>query len=130
MKNKIFSLLASILVSTTLAFSSESRTSVDNTLEEAKEALISSHFEYAKASIERKCQKIKERIKDLEEQLDNLDQSSESDSDSDDMDFSDMDEMELKEFRIKKIMNKIKKYEKKLDVLRFLRLSIETFNAL
>ena len=109
---KILFVFINILAFTNLVFSNE------NSMVNAKEALISSHVEFVKASIEQKCQKIKKKIKKLENELDYL------------MDYSEEEfsgKMNFEERR-KEIMNQIQKYENKIDALKMTKFSIDNIN--
>lgn len=108
-KTLIFS--TCILLVNSLAFSGQ------NTVSETKEVLVSSHTEFAKANIDKKCKKLKKKIKSLEEELSRIESTSDQDS---------------QEKRRIKILDKIQKYEEKIDALRLVKLSFETinFNAL
>lgn len=106
MNNKIVIFIACALLSSSMAFSK------DDKLNEAKNSLINSQVEYTKATIDYKCQKIKEKIKRCEDQLQHWEKSN---------------EISLIE-RSKKTRNKIKKYEDKIDALRLMKLSLDTIN--
>ena len=110
MNNKIIFFLTCILLSGSFVFSE------DDKLNETKKVLISRHAEYAKACIDRKCKKIKEKIKRQQERLHYFDNQSNG-----------MDQIELSRRRIETI-NKIQKYEEQIDNLRLIKLSVETIN--
>lgn len=110
MKNKLIFLITCVLFFSSFAFSTEDK------VNETKEVLISSHLEYAKASIDRKCQKLKKKIRELENQLGEL----EKHSDGTDKDL-------IKKIRTEN-MSEIKKHEHKIDALRLVKLSLDTVN--
>lgn len=99
MKNKITYLLA-------MTFISGSFLSAASEVKEAKNAIISSHTDFAKSEIDRKCQKIQNKINKLEENLSS----------------------ELSEERRLAIMKKISKYEERLTSLSLLKGSMEAIN--
>lgn len=85
-------------------------------MNEAKEMVINSHVEFAKAAIDKKCLKIKEKIKRLERNLYYIENNSECRNTENYI----------------KLINKIQKYEEKIESLKLIKLSVDTinFNAL
>lgn len=111
---KIFQLITSCaLVSSSLIFS-ESNLSTEK-LNVTTKDLISNHVEFAKTSVDKKCNKLKKKIKKSEEQLRDLEiNAGQSDSKIND--------------RRSKLLEKIKKYENQIYSLKLLKSSTETID--
>lgn len=88
--------------------------SQENKLIEAKNGFVSSAVEYAKADIDRRCQKIKIKIKRLEQEIHHIQNNPEE------SDF------------LSELISKIKKLEERIDNLRLIKMSLDTieFNSL
>lgn len=99
MKNKITYILAIIFISGSFL-------SAETDVKEAKNAIISSHTNFAKSEIDRKCQKLQKKIQELEDELSH----------------------QVSQDRRSDIMNKISKYQERLNSLIQLKGSMEALN--
>ena len=114
MKNRIFILLSFGLLSSALIFSNESE--ADQRVEDAKNALISNHVEFVRASIDQKCQNLKKKIRKTEDQLHRVNRCQDDENGSNMIGF---------ERQRKELTDKIKKHEDKLEALKAVKLSLE-----
>ena len=87
----------------------------------AKETMINAQTEFAKAKIDRKCQKIKEKIKALENKMNHIEIQLRV------RNLSQESALKLNN-RFSKLLNKVKKQEEKIDSLKTMKMSLGAIN--
>lgn len=97
------------------AFAGNQATSV------AKEAMIDAQVEFAKAKIDRKCQKVKEKIKALENRMSYIETKLRKGNLTDES-FQKLNE------KLSRTVNRIKKKEDKIDSLKTMKMSLGAVN--
>lgn len=113
MKKVILVITTCVLFSGSCLFAKSDSALASEKLNAATKDLISHHVEFAKASIDRKCEKLKKKIMEFEEQLRLLETCS-----------NQVDAVELNNQRTK-LLNKIQKYEDRICNLKLLKSSTE-----
>ncbi len=87
----------------------------------AKEAMIDAQVEFAKAKIDRKCQKVKEKIKVLENRMSYIETKLRKGNLTDES-FQKLNE------KLSRTVNRIKKKEDKIDSLKTMKMSLGAVN--
>jgi Xaa-Pro aminopeptidase len=113
MKKVILLIISCVLFSSSLAYSKGENSPACEKLNAATKDLISCHIEFAKATIDRKCEKLKKKIKESEEQLHHLET------------YSNQIDTENLNKRRTKLLEKIQKSEDRIYNLRLLKSSTE-----
>lgn len=113
MKKLFFVITTCVLFSGSFIFAKSDNTHASEKLNVATKDLISCHVEFAKASIDRKCEKLKKKIRKFEEQLRSYETYS-----------NQIDAIELSDRRTE-LLNKIQKYEERVYNLKLLKSSTE-----
>jgi len=107
---KVKFLVACALVSISALHANES-------LNEAKDNLITSQLEYTKAAIEHKCQKLQKKIRKCEDRLAQLNDEQSVETDN-----------SFKVSQEKKLLKKIQKYEDKISNLYMIKFSMDNIS--